>query len=174
MDLPDELRRWIGRESAPVPAPGPIEWSDVRRYINATGDANPLWGAADLDRNPARTGSLAPPAMILDVLRPEAGRDGTDETGRRGFPSIAGLAGTISIPGEIARLNAGTEIEWLRPLRIGDWVTVRFKILDVEWKTGASGPAVVITEQRTYSDQQEETITVVRQVTLCRVAGSTS
>jgi hydroxyacyl-ACP dehydratase HTD2-like protein with hotdog domain len=169
MEVPGELRRWIGRESGPVQAAGPIEWSDVRRYVNATGDANPRWGAADLDRNPSRVGAFAPPAMILDVLRPGAGQDEIGDSGDRAFPSLAGLAGTISVPGEIARLNAGTEIEWLRPLRIGDWVTIRFKILDIQARATASGPAVFITEQRTYSDQRDEIIAVLRQVTVRRV-----
>ncbi len=169
MGLQAELRRWIGQESEPVRAAGPIEWADVRRYINATGDANPRWGAAALDRNPARAGALAPPAMILDVLRPGEGRDEIGDGGDRAFPSLAGLAGTITVSGEIARLNAGTEIEWMRPLRIGDWVTVRFKILDIQGKATASGPAVFITEQRTYSDQDGEIIGVMRQVTVRRV-----
>jgi hypothetical protein len=169
VELPPDVSGWIGREAGPVQAAGPIEWSDVRRYLAATGDANPLWGAADLERNPARLGALAPPAMILDVVRPSVGFDEIDDAGNRAFPSLAGLAGTIAVPGEIGRLNAGTEIEWMRPLRIGDWVTVRFKILDIQAKATASGRAIFITEQRTYSDQGGEVIAVLRQVTVRRV-----
>ncbi len=172
MELSEELRAWIGRESAPVQAPGPIEWTDVRRYMNATGDTNPLWGAADLERNPARAGAPAPPAMILDVLRPPAGQDGTGESGERAFPSMGGFAALITIPGERARLNAGTEIEWVRPLRIGDWVTVRFKILDIGSRDIQSGQAVFITEERTYVDQAGAVIAVARQTTVRMLAGS--
>jgi hydroxyacyl-ACP dehydratase HTD2-like protein with hotdog domain len=171
-ELSDELRVWIGRESGPVRAPGPVEWSDVRRYMNATGDHHPMWGDADPDRNPARAGTLVPPAMILDVLRPPAGEDDTAESGERPFPSLGGVAGQITVPGERARLNAGTEIEWIRPLRIGDWVMVRFKILDIRCKETQSGPAVFITEERRYLDQAGEVIAVARQTTLRTLAAS--
>jgi len=165
-DLPDDLRRWIGRESGPIRAPGPIEWSDVRRCMNATGDRNPLWGAVDVDGNPTRTGALAPPVMILDVLRPEPGQDRMDERGAREFPSLGGLAATMTVPGERGRLNASTDIEWIRPLRIGDWVTVTFKITDVTLKEGRTGPAVFITEERHCSDQTGQPLAVVRQTTV--------
>jgi 3-methylfumaryl-CoA hydratase len=169
--LAARLRPWIGRESGPVRAPGPIEWSDVRRYVNATGDRNPLWGAADPETSPTRAGARAPPAMILDVLRPAPGQDQIDARGDRGFPSLAGLAGTIVVPGERGRLNAGTEIEWLRPLRIGDWVTVTCRITDVTVKEGRSGPAVFITEERRCTDQAGQPIAVVRQTTVRMLAG---
>lgn len=165
-DVVAALRKWIGRESEPVRSPGPLEWSDVRRYVNATGDVNPLWGAADPSSNPSRTGSFAPPAMILDILRPEPDRDIVDERGERGFPSLGGLAATISVPGERGRLNASTDIEWMRPLRIGDWLTVTFTITDVTLKEGRSGPAVFITEERRYVDQTGEPVALVRQVTV--------
>ncbi len=165
-DLPDALRRWIGYESEPVRAPGPIEWTDVRRYMNATGDRNPLWGAADLESNPTRAGALAPPAMILDVLRPAPGQDRVDDCGERGFPSLAGVSGLIEVPGDGRRLNASTEIEWMRPLRIGDWVTVRFTITDIVLKEGRTGPAVFITEERRYADHAGRLLAVVRQTTV--------
>ncbi len=140
--------------------------------MNATGDRNPLWGAADLEANPNRLGALAPPAMILDVLRPGPGQDRTDERGEREFPSLGGLAATITVPGERGRLNASTDIEWLRPLRIGDWVTVTFKITDVAVKDGRTGPAVFITEERHYVDQVGQPLALVRQTTVRTLAPS--
>lgn len=165
------LREWIGREAGPIRTPGPIEWSDVRRFMNATGDTNPLWGDADLATNPHRDGALAPPAMLFDVVRPGAGEDDPNEDGDRRFPSIGGLAAAIQIPNEVGRVNAGTEIEWLRPPRIGDWLSVRFRIVDIEEKQTGSGPAVFITEERRYEDQAGAVTAVVRQVTVRRLAG---
>ncbi len=174
IELSDELKGWIGRESEPVRAPGPVEWSDVRRYMNATGDHHPMWGNADPDRNPSRTGAVAPPAMVLDVLRPPVGEDDTAEGGERAFPSLGGFAALITVPDERSRLNAGTEIEWVRPLCIGDWVTVRFKILDIRCTDTQSGPAVFITEERRYSDQAGGLIAVVRQTTVRTMTASGS
>ncbi len=171
IELPKELQAWIGRESPPVRAPGPIEWSEVRRYMNAIGDVNPRWGAANVEQNPHREGALVPPVMILDVLRPAPGRDVTTETGDREFPSLAGLAVTVPVPGEIARLSVGTEIEWIRSPRVGDWITVRLKITDIVLKRTESGPSLFIAEERRYFDQQQALIATVRQVTVRRLAG---
>jgi acyl dehydratase len=167
---PAVLRDWIGREAGPIRAAGPIEWSDVRRFMNATGDTNPMWGDAPSAANPHRDGALAPPAMLFDVLRPAAGEDDTNEHGERPFPSIGGLAAAIEVPNEIGRMNAGTEVEWLRPLRIGDWLSVRFRIVDIQEKQTGSGPAVFITEERRYEDQAGAATAVVRQVTVRRLA----
>jgi acyl dehydratase len=164
------LREWVGREAGPLRTPGPIEWSDVRRFMNATGDHNPRWGDADLATNPHRVGAAAPPAMIFDVLRPGAGEDEPDEQGDRPFPSIGGMAAAIPVAGEVGRMNAGTEVAWMRPLRIGDWLSVRFKILDIQEKTTTAGPAVFITEERRYEDDTGAVVAVVRQVTVRRLA----
>lgn len=171
IELPEQLREWIGRESPPLRAPGPIEWSEVRRYMNVTGDMNPLWGAANVEQNPHRDGALIPPAMVLDVLRPAPGSDVTAETGDRDFPSVAGLASMVSAPGENARMNVGTEIEWIRPPRIGDWITVRLKIADIVLKQKNSDRSLFITEERKYFDQQQMLIAIVRQVTVRRLTG---
>src|SRR3990172_3866515 len=171
LELPQDLARWIGVESEPIRAPGPIEWSDVRRYMNAAGDTNPEWGVAG-GRDPSRVGALAPPAMILDVLRPGPGRDGAGESGDRPFPSPAGLASAIVVPGERVRLNAGTDIEWLRPLRIGDWVTVVLKITGIERKETPMGSGVFITEERRYFDQAGEPIATSRQTTVRLLSAS--
>jgi acyl dehydratase len=115
-------------------------------------------------------GALAPPAMILDVLRPAPGADVVTGAGDRPFPSLGGLAATIRVAGEIARLNAGTEIEWLRPLRVGDWISVRFRIIDVQQRQTASGPTVFIVEERRYTDQRGEPVAIVHQTTARRLA----
>ena len=51
---PATLRDWIGREAGPIRAAGPIEWSDVRRFMNATGYRPPPWAAmiAELAADP--------------------------------------------------------------------------------------------------------------------------
>jgi acyl dehydratase len=164
------LRDWIGREAGPIRSAGPIEWSDVRRFMNATGDTNPRWGDADLAANPHRLGALAPPAMLFDVVRPAAGEDDPDEHGERRFPSIGGLAAAIHVPDEVGRMNAGTEVEWLRPLCIGDWLSVRYRITDIQEKQLGSGPALFITEERRYEDQAGAVTAVVRQTTVRRLS----
>ncbi len=169
IELPESLRAWIGRESPPLHVPGPIEWSEVRRYMNATGDVNPVWGATDIEQNRHLDGTLAPPVMVLDALRPAPGRDAPTDTGDREFPSLAGLASMVPMPGESTRMNVSTEIEWIRPLRIGDWITVRLKITDIVLKRKNSGLSLFITEERRYFDQDQKLIAIAHQVTVRRL-----
>ena len=48
--LTPELRSWIGRSSRPAQLET-MAASDVRRYVDATGDANPLWLDDDFARS---------------------------------------------------------------------------------------------------------------------------
>jgi hydroxyacyl-ACP dehydratase HTD2-like protein with hotdog domain len=163
--LSDSLRRWVGM-SEPIRALGR---SSGRRSPLHERDRRSKPTSGRPERRPTHR-HAAPPAMILDVLRPAAGQDQIDDRGERGFPSLTGVSTLVTVPGERARLNASTEVEWLRPLRIGDWVTVRCKILDVALKAGRTGPAVFITEERRYADQTGEPLAVVRQTTVRTVA----
>lgn len=165
MDQLAALRQWIGHEWGPVKAPGPIEWSDVRRYLNAIGGHRPVEATVSTPSSPdGNQAPVVPPAMILDVLRPAPGMNTHgDEEG--GPPSTAGPVALIKVPGERLRLNVSTEIEWTRPPRIGDWVSVKFKIVEIAMKERRNRPAVFITEERRYSDQAGQPIALVRQTT---------
>ncbi|MGQ0549345.1 MAG: FAS1-like dehydratase domain-containing protein [Armatimonadota bacterium] len=169
-DPADALRQWIGHEWGPIRAPGPIEWSDVRRYLNAVGGQSPVAPAGGVQAAYDRTGAPVPPAMILDVLRPAPGMNAHDDDREGGAASVGGPVALIKVPGERLRLNVATEIEWMRPPRIGDWVTVRFRIVDIAVKERRDGPAVYITEERRYTDQAGQPLAVVRQTTIRIVA----
>ena len=41
--ITDEVRAWIGLTTELMALPEEIAASDVRRYVEATGDTNPLW-----------------------------------------------------------------------------------------------------------------------------------
>ncbi|HET8678980.1 MAG TPA: MaoC family dehydratase N-terminal domain-containing protein [bacterium] len=162
MDQLGALRQWIGPEWGPLKAPGPIEWSDVRRYLNAVGGQSPAARAAHAQGSSSGSGITIPPAMILDVLRPAPGMEGyADADG--GLPSSGGPVALIQVPGERLRLNVSTEIEWMRPPRIGDWVSVQYKIIDIAVKERRDGSAVYITEERRYTDQAGQPLALVRQ-----------
>ena len=164
MDQFGALRQWIGHEWGPVKAPGPIEWSDVRRYLNAVGGQSPAARAVNAQNSSDANGTPVPPAMILDVLRPAPGMDDHGDADG-GLSSTGGPVALIKVPGERLRLNVSTEIEWMRSPRIGDWVSVQFKIVEITVKERRDGPAVYITEERRYTDQAGQPLALVRQTT---------
>jgi acyl dehydratase len=69
-----------------LPLPEPISASDVRRYAEATGDANPLWLDDAFARSVGYRGHPVPPMMVLELVRLPAGEykteKGTDVTDR--------------------------------------------------------------------------------------------
>ena len=61
--LTPELRSWIGRRSR-LAQLETISTSDVRRYVDATGDANPLWLDDDFARSAGYRSRLLPPTLV--------------------------------------------------------------------------------------------------------------
>ena len=61
--ISEELRGWVGRTS-PVHLLELLGASDVRRYVDATGDANPLWLDDTHARSLGHPGRLLPPLLV--------------------------------------------------------------------------------------------------------------
>ena len=104
-----ELRAWIGRQT-PLRQLEIISAADVRRYVDATGDANPLWLDDDFARSAGYRGRLLPPTLVGWVpfsFREDTERANTDPTD---------LRRQIPLPAEYTNVrNAGSETEWLQP-----------------------------------------------------------
>ena len=58
-----ELREWIGRKT-PLRLLEIISAADVRRYVDATGDANPLWLDDDFARGAGYRSCILPPTLV--------------------------------------------------------------------------------------------------------------
>lgn len=129
--LTDEARAWIGHayeERTMV-----VTEHDIRRFAYASRDAPATAGAGG-------DGALEAPPMFYVVLRnlpyqvaplDRLDADGTVSEELPPIPVSRGVAGEI-------------EIEFGRPVRAGDIVTVRKKIVDLVEKSGRSGPFVII------------------------------
>ena len=57
------LREWIGRKT-PLRPLEIISAADVRRYVDATGDANPLWLDDDSARDAGYRSRILPPTLV--------------------------------------------------------------------------------------------------------------
>ena len=61
--ITEELRAWIGR-TTPLRPLEMITTSDIRRYVDATGDANPLWLEDEFARSVGYPRRLLPPILV--------------------------------------------------------------------------------------------------------------
>ena len=134
-----EVRSWIGHTTEIIPLPEEIAASDVRRYIEATGDRNPLWLDDSAARSVGYRARVVPPMMVIDLTW----RLRSSESGR--------LTERIPLPAEyVDTRNADTEMEWLDPVYVGDQLSVRHRIVDIVARPGRRGLGVYITRETEY------------------------
>ena len=137
--ISDELRGCIGRRG-PVHPLEPLSGSDVRRYVDATGDANPLW----LDDEFARSAGYRAPSPAadpggLDSLQPQ-GAGGRERT-------VVGRATATPRPPDYTNVrNAGSETEWLKPVHLGEPLSGQSHIVDITAREGKMGVGIYVTQ----------------------------
>src|SRR3972149_6463708 len=113
--ITEELRGWIGRKNSLLPLEV-ITAADIRRYVDATGDANPLWSDDEFARSAGYKGRILPPTLVGWVPFSLKELSDGSETGdlRRQLP----------LPRDYTNVrNAGSEIEWLQPAYLGEKLT---------------------------------------------------
>jgi 3-methylfumaryl-CoA hydratase len=121
----DHLRSWIGRtavaEDTVVPVP--------LRALSAT---------LDRDDAPLRTGEAIPPCWhwlyFLPIFR-------QSEIGVDGHPHRGGFLPPVPLP---RRMWAGSQIEFIRPVAVGQSIERHSRIEDVRMKEGRTGPLVFV------------------------------
>lgn len=129
-----ELRASVGRELT-FEAPDHLAASSFRLFALALGDDNPRWRAGE-----------APPTFLVESL---AYLDDRDALLRGG--EIWGFV----VPGTRA-LRGGHEYELRRPVRVGDRITVTWRIADIEEKVSRSGvELLVLTSEATFRSGDE-------------------
>jgi hypothetical protein len=69
-------------------------------------------------------------------------------------------------PSRGTAVNAGDEFEFLGPVRIGDLITTRRRVVTVEEKQGSRGRMYLTRAEATYVNQRGEKVAVARQSTL--------
>jgi len=149
----DEVRSWIGRATELTPLPEEIAASDVRRYIEATGDDNPIWRDDEAARVAVYRLRAVPPMLVIEMIW----RLKHSELGR--------ITDRLPLPAEYTDTrNVDNEIEWLEPVHVGDRLSVRHRILDIVARAGRRGLGVYITRETDYlRDGDDCVVAKVRQ-----------
>jgi len=126
---------------------------NIKNFAEAVGDSNPLWINEEYARQ-SRFGMItAPPTFLYNVTH--------------------GTSPAIGLPGvppsmDLALLYAGAELEFFRPIRLGDGFHVKGKAFSVEKKQSRSlGQLLFTTGESSYYNQDGGLIGVIR-TTVCR------
>lgn len=148
-----EVRSWIGRTSEPTPLPEEVSASDLRRYINATGDRNPLWLDDDFARAAGYRARILPPMMVIDLSwRLQDSGDGRLWHHHVPLP-----------PTYIDTRNAENEIEWFGEVYVGETLVLTHRLTDIVARAGRRGLGVYITRETDYRTGDGRLVARLRQ-----------
>jgi acyl dehydratase len=156
----DEIRALVGTEGPRLTAPYPLGPDELRRFVQAGMEGNPVHWDEEAAAASRYGGVVATPLYPMHVLRRAPGTpdplervhedpdwDGTD--------LAAGLGGLppIEIP-ELRRvLNGGTAAEFFQLARLGDTITAQSRYVSISEREARSGPMVLVEVQTSYTNQ---------------------
>ena len=151
--MPIQLNKaLIGREFQPFVVT--IERGKIKEFARAIGDTNPLY-LDDRAGQASEWGDIVAPPTFMTTFRDAAG-DNTDFLRELGT--------------DISRLLHGEqEFELHRPLRPGDTLLCRSRIVDIYEKTGRSGPMGFVVRETVATDKTGEIAGAMRHITVVRL-----
>lgn len=157
-EMVTESKRHLSREL--VETSDPVSMRQIKAYIAAVDDWDPLYFDEDAARK-GPIGKITAPAMFYSApLRPIVSESDLMEDGQHK---------TIASPGINGRsIAAGNEVEFYKPLHIGDIVTGKTHITDVYAKQGRSGAMVFQVRKTTYANQNGDVLAIERTTLIFR------
>ena len=151
--MPIQLNKaLVGREFPPFVVT--VERGKIKEFARAIGDPSPLY-LDDRVGQASEFGDIIAPPTFMTTFR-EAGGDGADFLRELGT--------------DISRLLHGEqEFELHRPLKPGDTLLCRSRILDIYEKTGKSGPMGFVLRETVATDRTGEIVGAMRHITVVRL-----
>ena len=140
----------IGKETPTVVAEVLAE--ETIQFAKALGDLNPLYVDEDAARESPFGSLLAPPTFPVTLAAGNMDPDLFFELGLN-FASI---------------VHGEQEFEYLRPLKVGEKVTLKGRVADITEKEGRSGVMDVVVLETTGYDQKGEKIFIARMTLLSK------
>jgi acyl dehydratase len=149
--ITDEMRACIGFTTQPLEIPEEISASDVRHFVSVIGETNPIYRDAAYARSMGYNGVVVPPIFVVILFRriqvPVGQRPGLDW-------------GPLQLPPAFKNTrNAGQVYEWLRPVYVGDRLTVTTKLIDLLARRTRDGrPMILIVSEFEIRNQHGELV----------------
>jgi acyl dehydratase len=146
------MRSWIGRKTPLSPLPI-MATSDIRRYVDATGDRNPLWLDDEYAQSAGYERRLLPPTLVGWV--PFSIKENPDGSSAK----TPDLRRQVPVPENYTNVrNAGSETEWLRPAYPGEQLSTQSCFVDIVARQGRAGLGIYITQEEQIFNSRGETI----------------
>lgn len=170
----DEIAALVGVSGPRFTTTGPLEADQLRRFVQAVMETNPVHWDEDA-AGAGRYGEVvATPLYVLHALRRAPGTPDplerlADDPEWDGLDVSAGFGGLPPIEIPLKRvLNGGTEAEFFKLPRLGDTISAQSRYVDIVDREGRSGPMVLATIETEYVDQDGEKLARVRNTVIMR------
>jgi acyl dehydratase len=153
--ITDELKGWIGK-TTPVKPLELVTASTIRRYVDATGDDNPLWLDDAFARSAGYRGRVLPPLLVGWLPFSIKRRDDS-----MGFDA-ADLRRYLPLPAAYTNVrnarNVNVEFEWVRVVYLGEELFTQSTIADILTREGKRGWGIYITQANTILDEGQNIV----------------
>jgi len=158
--ITDGMRACLGTTLPPIDLPEEIAASDVRRFLEAVGDTNPLYRDDKYARRFGYRSRPVPPMLVIQLYRRGEQFDGEEGGGSSAWPGL-------ELPdGYTNTRNAGHEIEWVSPAYLGDRLTLQQKLVDMYVRQGRAGvPVIYLVREVEIRNQRGEVVVRQRSTT---------
>ena len=153
-----EVRALIGQETEPERNRFPISEEMAFDVADAIQDPNPLYVDSAYAQRSRYGGILCPPLATWKDIGPPIGYFGAGQESHFQVP----------LPFNSYGLNGGADWQFLRPVYAGDWITRRFRILEIYQKEGRSGPLIFVVRQETQTNQNGQVVNQAKRVSIHR------
>ena len=140
-------RSMLGVASAPISYD--VEKGAIRKFVDAIGDADPIYHDEQAARAAGFKTIVAPPTFLCTFRAQE-------------LPDLH-----IAFDGRV-RLNGGNEYEYYKPVYAGDTITVTAQYADVAERTGRTGKMVFVFTDLTFTNQHGEVVATGRNTGIMR------
>ena len=157
-----QVRAIIGQETPPERNRFPISEEMAYDLADAIQDPNPLYSDRDYAARSRFGKLLCPPLATWKDIAPPIGFFGAGQESHFQVP----------LPFNGYGLNGGSDWQFLRPACVGDWITRRFRILDIFEKQGRSGLLVFVVRQETQTNQHGQVVNLAKRVSIHRALGA--
>ncbi len=170
--ITDEVKSYIGREGKEMVS-DPVNASEVRRFIQAIMDPDPIHWDEAYAKKTRYGGVVAPPLFVTHIFRTPAGAPDPLEERFKKDPDFDGQTpvrvGLQAPPLPLKRnLNAGNDIEFFRYPRVGERIVAKSKILDIYEREGRSGKMVFMVNETVFKNDKGELLLISRQTGIRR------
>jgi acyl dehydratase len=157
--IPDEVKEYIGK--AEPPHVRVVEKGAIRRYADAVGNDNPLYGDEEYASTSRNGDIIAPPGFFGWPTKPAASSTGLPQL-------VADLQSALSSAGYPRILDGGISYDFYLPVRTGDILIVSPKVKDVTVKEGKSGTMMICNLETTYLNQNGDIVAKAYQTFIAR------